>query len=177
MKRQLIGIFIMTLLIATIVPVMQATDSPSDANNKTVDGTSLTACEKTSETSSLMSVSAEVYTNKFVYHKGETVDYTLLNKGDTWITVGGPPMGEILRFYFMGFQWTRIYPDSWHMMIRYIGPGTSYTEEWDQTDLDGNQVPMGIYRVDAWYTESTPPPYSTKVSMQLTASDYFIIIP
>ena len=133
--------------------------------------------EKKYENPEITSSYATLSTSKFIYHKGETVYYTILNQGSTWITLGGPPMGEIQKLNFLGFNWQRVYPESWFLMIRYVEPGNSITEEWDQTDLNGNQVSIGIYRVDAWYTESSPPPSSDVFNNHKTASDYFIIIP
>ena len=180
MKNKIIGILVVVLFIATIIPVIEAADKPFEyykedfiikssisdqiENKKTVDTVKPTLTY------------AELYTNKFIYHKGETVAYTLYNMGDSWITLGGPPMGEILKFYFAGSQWQRVYPELWNMMLRWVGPGSSETETWNQRDINGDQVPSGIYRVDAWYTESSPPPSYSKIILQQTSSDYFIIL-
>ena len=180
MKKKIITILMLVLFITTILPVIEAKDKPFEnkITNLAMD-TSLSdqiVLEKIYKDSKPLTTYAEVYTNKFLYHKGETVAYTIYNIGDSWITLGGPPMGEILKFYFIGFQWQRVYPYMWHMMIRWISPGSSETETWNQRDINGNQVPSGIYRVDAWYTESSPPPSSSKIMQQHTCSDYFIII-
>lgn len=183
MKKKIVGMLVVTLLITVaVIPnvlglgktFIEETDQKKNIIN---DASAQIVLEKTCENPSSLLVYAEVHTDKFIYHKGQTVYYTLLNKGSTWISIGGPPMGEILKFYFIGFNWDRVYPKMWHLMLRWIAAGSSITEEWDQQDIDGNPVPCGIYRVDAWYFESSPPSISSIVTSQQTASDYFIILP
>jgi len=134
--------------------------------------------EKTGEERQSTVANAEVYTNKFLYHQGESVDITFYNKGSTTVALGnGMPMFEIWKFTFLGFQWQDIYPDWVHPILIWIFAGASQTETWDQKDSDGNQVSWGIYRVDVPYYESEPPIFQEEALSQQIASDYFLILP
>jgi len=63
--------------------------------------------------------------------------------------------------------WEKLYPDFVHPILIFVQAGESMTETWDQEDSDGNQVPLGFYRIDV-------PCFGN--GNQLTVSDYFLIL-
>ena len=159
MKKNILGIFIATLLIATAIPVM---------GEIPIFKYEINTVSKNFEHS--QQGSGVVFTDKIIYKKGESVHITLSNNGPDNIDFGGPPIFQIYRFtmIFLAPAWGYIYPDEVGLVLYWLEPGQSRTAIWDQKTSDGDQVFRGIYRVDITY-------FDHSTNSQETGSDYFLI--
>jgi hypothetical protein len=158
MRKKIVGIFVITLFIATTISVIGEIP-PSKAEIKT---------KKNYLKSNEPSITP-VYTNQFIYQVSQTIFITFINSEPDSVEFGGPPMFQIYRFTFAGFQWKYIYPDTMGLVLFILDPGKSRTETWDQKNSSGIQVPRGFYRVDIPY-------YSNYYATNKVVRDYFLIL-
>jgi hypothetical protein len=166
--KKIFGIFVCMLLIATTLPVMAKISEPVVSNNEDLMTYSAEIKSEVRVAEPNPQSSINVYTNKVVYHKFEPIDITFLNNGYDSVSIGGPPVFRIWRFSFMGGKY--VYPDWTHLMLIFIQPGGTWTEQWDQKTSYGVQVPWGIYRVEVPY-------YDYFTNSAENATDVFIILP
>ena len=86
----------------------------------------------------------EVTTDKEVYIQGEAVTIFLTNVGDEVLSGGGP----IVTIY--NNENEIVYQDACYCWYE-LEPGEYVTwPPWDQTDQQGNQVPIGAYVVEGF---------------------------
>jgi hypothetical protein len=164
MRKKMIGILVLTLLIATTYSVAGRICEPAVPEEKNYNIES----DQSPGEEPIPQASAIVYTNKFIYHKYEPVDITFKNNGPGTVSLGGPPIFQINRFSFRG--WEYVFPDWMHLMLFDVQAGGYLMETWNQKTTYGNQVPWGIYKVDVPY-------YDYFSNSPQNATDIFVILP
>ena len=91
----------------------------------------------------------EVTTDKKMYNQGELVTIFLTNIGDEILSGGGP----IVTIYNKNDE--IVYQEACYCWVE-LEPGEciDWWPPWDQTDLYGNQVPVGRYVVEGFLSGS-----------------------
>lgn len=172
MRKKIIGILVVTLLIATSLSVAsKICETSVIENEKIAEETDprRSMNEEKSEVEPNPSGSVSVNTDKIVYNIGEPIFIIFKNNGPGTVSIGGPPVFQIDRFSFLLFQWQYMYPDWTHLMLIYVDSGNSWTENWDQKTSNHIQVPWGLYRV-------TVPYYDHSTNSAENATDFFVIL-
>jgi len=80
-------------------------------------------------------------TDKTVYSPGEIVNVTISNTGDMPIVFPNSALGLTIR----SVETNETYPIFSAQVITSLNPNDSRSVTWDQTGLNGNQVPAGDY--------------------------------
>lgn len=164
--KKIIGIFVVTLLIATTYSVAGGICKQTVPEEKDFNIESDQKSGKIPTPTPFITVN----TDRFVYHIGKPIRITFKNNGQGTVSIGGSPIYKIERFSFSSFQWQFMYPSWIHPILIFVDPAKRLDDTWYQLTSNQLQVPMGFYKVTVQY-------FNLATNTQDYAFDYFVIVP
>lgn len=115
--------------------ITNISNSPQNVTNITND--TLLSEETTNSIQDMV----DIKTDKQTYNPGEIVSITITNKGSEELTFPNSALGLTIR----NLMSNELSPILSSQVITILGPGDSKSLRWDQTGVNGNQVPSGNY--------------------------------